>query len=115
MAEDTSGKAAKKPLYKRVWFWVLAIIVIAASLAALVEVLRQQVLNASSSQTTSSAVSTIHRFEYRKLNCFARAIGDDCRAKAAESSVPTEYKSALKKAELIQPDAYVEAGCVRIS
>ena len=100
MAEDASGKAAKKPLYKRVWFWVLAIIVIAAVVGGVGGSSKTTSSNASSSQTTSSAVSQQSTASSTESSTVSQEQSETtAEPKAAEASVPTEYKSALKKAE----------------
>lgn len=100
MAEDISGKASKKPLYKRLWFWVLAIIVIAAVVGGAGGGSKTTSSNASSSQTTSSAVSQQSTASSTESSTVSQEQSETtAELKAAEASVPTEYKSALKKAE----------------
>lgn len=76
---------AKKPIYKRVWFWIIVVIVIAciAGVAG---------TGSNNTSSTSSGTSTTQS----STQTGDASSGDQS---SKEADVPAEYKSALKKAE----------------
>ena len=68
------SKESKKPMYKRVWFWAVAIIIVVGT--------------ASCSNTDNS----------KEVNSEDTVVENKLEDKV-ENTIPTEYKSALKKAK----------------
>ena len=68
------SKESKKPMYKRVWFWAVAIIIVVGT--------------ASCSNTDNS----------KEVNSEDTVVENKLEDKV-EDTIPTEYKSALKKAK----------------
>lgn len=70
------GAKNKKPFYKKIWFWIVAIIIVAGI--------------AGSGGENSTATNT-------KTNENSQEVS---QTEKEEANVPTEYKSALKKAKI---------------
>ena len=68
------GAKNKKPIYKRVWFWVVAVIIVAGAIG-----------------TNDSKETNIESGQEVSQNTIAE--------NKPEDNIPTEYKSALRKAE----------------
>lgn len=81
------GVKNKKPFYKKVWFWVLALIIIGA------------MGSGDSNDPTSPAENEQEISQNQKTEDNDPVKEDVPVAEKVEESVPTEYKSALKKAK----------------
>ena len=84
----------KKPFYKKVWFWILAIIVIAifANMGK-----GSEKDNTKTTTTTQESTKTEEKKEEKKEE----------KQKEKKPSVPKEYESALKKAESYSETMYM--------
>ena len=74
------GAKNKKPIYKRVWFWVVAAIIVVGA--------------ASGSDTDNS----------KEINSGNVESTQEVSQDKAEDNIPTEYKSALRKAKIYAND-----------
>lgn len=86
------GAKNSKPLYKRVWFWIIVVIAIIAIVGS----------NPGSEQgdtTNVKQTETVEKKEAPKEK--------DEKEKVAKESVPIEYKSALKKAKIYSKTMYM--------
>lgn len=72
----------KKPIFKKWWFWLIIVIAVGAIGAAM-----------GGNDTAANDTKNTEKVETKKVD----SAKDE--AKKKEDSVPTEYKSALKKAE----------------
>lgn len=76
------GAKNKKPIYKRPWFIIVAFLIIVGAIG--------DALGSSDTTTTNSGTSETKQEVSEK----------ETAKEAATESIPTEYKSALKKAEV---------------
>lgn len=83
------GAKNKKPFYKKVWFWVLTVIIVIGIGGA--------AGSSNSNDTVGKDKETIASGEENKQNEEAKA----------EENVPTEYKSALRKAKSYSDTMYM--------
>ncbi len=98
IAADGSVYVKKKPFYLRWWFITLVILVLLGGCAS--------VMGGGSSKSTSASSSSAAADSSAVAEASQESGGESSSAGAAESNtkqndnnVPTEYKSALKKAE----------------
>lgn len=78
------GGKNKKPLYKKIWFWVLIVFIIAAITGASSE------KDNNETTTKNNEVATMREESTKKPN-------DE---EKVEDTIPTEYKNALRKAKI---------------
>ena len=87
------GAKNKKPIYKRVWFWVVAAIIVVGA--------------ASSSDTNNSKENNSGNVEsvqeVSQSNDENTVVENESEVKV-EDNIPTEYKSALRKAKIYAND-----------
>ena len=90
MPENDTVKAAKKPLHKRMWFWVVVVVVVAAIAGG---------ANGSKNVTkTSEPPTQVPVAASGQSDAGASATEGESAQKSEKPSIPTEYTSALKKA-----------------
>ena len=85
----------KKPFYKKVWFWILAVIVIAV-VANMGKGSEKD--NSKTTTTTQESAKTEEKKEEKKK---------EKKKEETKPDVPKEYESALKKAESYSETMYM--------
>ncbi|UBX37853.1 Ltp family lipoprotein [Enterococcus lactis] len=103
MGQDGKMYKVKKPFYKRVWFWLLAVVVVFIAIGSqggsddakntVVETTKESVTEVSSAE--SVAESTVVEEETETTETTETTIEEVTQ----EESVPREYRNALSKAE----------------
>ena len=103
MGQDGKMYKVKKPFYKRVWFWLLAVVVVFIAIGSqggsddakntVVETTKESVTEVSSAE--SIAESTVVEEETETTETTETTIEEVTQ----EESVPREYRNALSKAE----------------
>ena len=88
------GGKNKKPIYKRAWFIIIAIFIVIAAASG---------VNGNKENGSSEKVANNATVETTKDN--STKVKEDTTQK--EKSVPTEYKSALKKAKIYSDTMYM--------
>ncbi|EPA8263872.1 Ltp family lipoprotein [Enterococcus hirae] len=103
MGQDGKMYKVKKPFYKRVWFWLLAVVVVFIAIGSqggsddakntVAEITKESVTEVSSAE--SVAESTVVEEETETTETTETTIEEVTQ----EESVPREYRNALSKAE----------------
>lgn len=103
MGQDGKMYKVKKPFYKRVWFWLLAVVVVFIAIGSqggsddaknsVAETTKESVTEVSSAE--SIAESTVVEEETETTETTETTIEEVTQ----EESVPREYRNALSKAE----------------
>ncbi|EGP4777188.1 hypothetical protein EAC26_04300 [Enterococcus faecium] len=103
MGQDGKMYKVKKPFYKRVWFWLLAVVVVFIAIGSqggsddakntVAETTKESVTEVSSAE--SVAESTVVEEETETTETTETTIEEVTQ----EESVPREYRNALSKAE----------------
>ena len=83
------GAKNKKPIYKRVWFWIIAIIIVIGA-------------TGGSGTDDSKEINSgnIESEQEVSQNNIENTTAENKSENKVEDNIPTEYKSALKKAKL---------------
>ena len=83
------GAKNKKPIYKRVWFWIIAIIIVIGA-------------TGGSDTDDSKEINSgnIESEQEVSQNNIENTTAENKSENKVEDNIPTEYKSALKKAKL---------------
>ena len=82
------SKESKKPMYKRVWFWAVAIIIVVGTASC---------SNTDNSKEVNSG--NVEAAQEVSQDNDENAIVENESEDKVEDTIPTEYKSALKKAK----------------
>lgn len=90
------GVENKKPVYKKWWFWVIVVIVIGALGAGGGSKSKSE--NDASIQQITSVVSSNSETEIKAEENDVQTTASSAETTKPEDNVPSEYKSALKKA-----------------
>lgn len=103
----------KKPFYKRFWFWVIAVIVF----LSMSSVLMAAIASSTSSYTASEEVTTARSTSNNETNktvseskikeAVTKSVANLSEDHSGDSNVPTEYKSALTKADTYANQMYM--------
>ena len=83
------GAKNKKPIYKRVWFWVIAIIIVIGA-------------TGGSGTDDSKEINSVNIESEQEVsqNNIENTTAENKSENKVEDNIPTEYKSALRKAKL---------------
>ena len=83
------GAKNKKPIYKRVWFWVIAIIIVIGA-------------TGGSGTNDSKEINNVNIESEQEVsqNNSENTTAENKSENKVEDNIPTEYKSALRKAKL---------------
>ena len=83
------GAKNKKPIYKRVWFWVIAIIIVIGA-------------TGGSGTDDSKEINSVNIESEQEVsqNNSENTTAENKSENKVEDNIPTEYKSALRKAKL---------------
>lgn len=104
MGQDGKMYKVKKPFYKRVWFWLLAVVVVFIAIGSqggsddakntVAEITKESVTEVSSAESVAESVaeSTVVEEETETTETTIEEV-------TQEESVPREYRNALSKAE----------------
>ncbi|MBT1162305.1 Ltp family lipoprotein [Bifidobacterium sp. SO1] len=92
-SQQSTQKPGKKPIWKRLWFWIVAVIVVIAISASM----NGNSGNGSQSGTPQSSTGQSQQSDSAKSDTVDQP--DDTSKQEEETKVPTEYKSALKQAD----------------
>lgn len=96
-ASDERGSKSGKPFYKKWWFWVVAVVIVICIASTGKD-------NTDTNGTTASEQVTQSASEQPKEESSSEPINQEASSKPenkdSATSVPAEYKSALKKAKL---------------
>jgi RNA polymerase subunit RPABC4/transcription elongation factor Spt4 len=96
------GAKNKKPIYKRAWFIILAVIIVGSIGANLGD--SNTVVTTNNSTNTTKQEATNNNDESTKQET---TNNNDESTKQSDSKVPAEYTSALKKAEIYSDTMYM--------
>ena len=84
------SKESKKPMYKRVWFWAVAIIIVVGTASC---------SNTDNSKEVNSEDTVVENKLEDKVEDKVEEKVEEKVENKVEDNIPTEYKSALKQAE----------------
>ena len=90
------GAKNKKPIYKRVWFWIIAIIIVIGA-------------TGGSGTDDSKEINSgnIESEQEVSQNNIENTTAENKSENKVEDNIPTEYKSALQKAKIYSDTAYM--------
>ena len=83
------GAKNKKPIYKKIWFWILILIIFIAIIG-------------NSDNDTSTSQQAIQNTQNNTVITENESV----------ENIPTEYKSALKKAKIYSDTMYMSKACI---
>ena len=99
IAADGAVYVKKKPFYLRWWFITLVILVLLGGCASMMGGGSSKSTSASSSSAAADSSSVTNENSQGTGTESSTVAGAESNAKQNDNSVPSEYKSALKKAE----------------
>ena len=117
----TLKEKTKKPIFKKWWFWVLAIIVLAGIGANMGEeevkeepkkTVETATVPAADKGETPEEKAEREVKEAEEKAAEEQKAKEEAEAKAKEEAVPREYKSALKKAEQYAKTLYLSKAAI---
>ncbi|WP_277893284.1 Ltp family lipoprotein [Enterococcus lactis] len=109
MGQDGKMYKVKKPFYKRVWFWLLAVVVVFIAIGSqggsddaknsVAETTKESVTEVSSAESIAESTVVEEETETTETTETIETIETTIEEVTQEESVPREYRNALSKAE----------------